>query len=116
MDNHKSGHFWSAILVGGQTDTHRTFPLILKHTHRRAFVLDNFPFFSTLLLEFLGRCFQVDLTTDPAVTLLYRVAKVLACSLPLLVWLQYQKLVLSSSASSTLGVCPNRTDGVHRIW
>ena len=81
MDNHKSGHFWSAILVGEQTDTHRTFsPYSQTHTHRRAFVLDNFPFFSTLLLEFLGRCFQVDLTTDPAVTLLYRVAKVLVVS------------------------------------
>lgn len=80
MNNYKSEHFWSAILVGVQTDAQRTFLLILKHTRRRAFVLDNFPFFSTLLLEFLGRCFQVDLTTDPAVTLLYRVAKVLVVS------------------------------------
>ena len=43
---------------------------------RRGFVLENFPFFSTLLMEIIGRSFQMDLSSDPGTTLLYRVTKV----------------------------------------
>ncbi|CAI8026904.1 Sphingomyelin phosphodiesterase 4 [Geodia barretti] len=42
----------------------------------KAFVLDNFPFYSTLLTEIIGRSFQMDLTSDPGIVLLYRVTKV----------------------------------------
>jgi sphingomyelin phosphodiesterase 4 len=41
----------------------------------RGFVLDNFAFYSTLLMEIIGRSFQLDLTSDHG-TILYRVAKV----------------------------------------
>jgi sphingomyelin phosphodiesterase 4 len=44
----------------------------------KAFVLDNFPFYSTLLVEIIGRSFQMDLTSDPGIVLLYRVTKVFA--------------------------------------
>lgn len=43
---------------------------------RRVFVLENFPFYSSLLVELLGRSFQLVLTSDPGVTLLYRTTKV----------------------------------------
>ena len=39
-------------------------------------MLENFPFFSSLLMEIIGRSFQMDLTSDPGTTLLYRVTKV----------------------------------------
>ena len=42
---------------------------------RRLFVLDNFAFYSALLMEIIGRSFQLDLTSDQA-TILYRVTKV----------------------------------------
>ena len=42
-------------------------------------MLDNFAFFSGLLMEVIGRCFQLDLTADPGTTLLYRVTKVSTC-------------------------------------
>ena len=38
--------------------------------------MDNFAFFSTLLMDVIGRSFQVDLTSDPGTALLYRVTKV----------------------------------------
>ncbi|CAI8019332.1 hypothetical protein GBAR_LOCUS11629 [Geodia barretti] len=44
----------------------------------KAFVLDNFPFYSTLLTEIIGRSFQMDLTSDPGIVFLYWVTKVFA--------------------------------------
>ena len=38
--------------------------------------MDNFPFYTTLLLIFLDRSFQLNLTSEIGITLLYRVSKV----------------------------------------
>ena len=43
---------------------------------RQVYVTENLPFYSSLLLEFLARSFQLDLTSDIGVTLLFRVTKV----------------------------------------
>ena len=51
--------------------------------NRRGFVLDNFAFFSALLMEIIGRSFQLDLTSDHGATLLFRVTKVYTHSLSL---------------------------------
>ena len=38
--------------------------------------MDNFPFYTTLLLVFLDRSFQLNLTSEIGITLLFRVSKV----------------------------------------
>ena len=43
---------------------------------RKTFVWENFPFFSTLLVEILGRCYHLDLKSENHIMLLYRTAKV----------------------------------------
>ena len=65
---------YRSILCGVYTHLHTY--LIMAHLYRKAFVLDNFPFYSTLLTEIIGRSFQMDLTSDPGIVLLYRVTKV----------------------------------------
>jgi len=44
------------------------------HTHSQADL--SFTFFSMKLMDFIGCCFQMNLTTNPTITLLYSVAKV----------------------------------------
>lgn len=55
-------------------------PLLISH--RKTFVWDNFPFYSILLVEFLSRCYHLDLKSENHIMLLYRTAKV--CSMDLL--------------------------------
>jgi len=44
------------------------------HTHSQADL--SFTIFSMILMDFIGCCFQMNLTTSPAITLLHSMAKV----------------------------------------
>lgn len=45
---------------------------------RCAFVFEQFPFYTILLIEFLVRALQLDLVSEQGATLVFRVTKVLA--------------------------------------
>jgi hypothetical protein len=55
---------------------HEQMALSVPVSSRKSFILDNFPFYSTLLTDFLGRCQSFEFTASVYVILLYRVAKV----------------------------------------
>ena len=52
---------------------------VFYFTFRQVYVMEHFPFYSSLLVEFLVRAFQLNLMSDHEVFLLYRVSKVRMC-------------------------------------
>lgn len=59
-----------------QSDVTNFVVYFLFYSFRQAYVLEHLPFYSSLLLEFLVRSFQLDLTSELGAFLLFRVAKV----------------------------------------
>ena len=43
---------------------------------RKRYVMENFPFYTSLFLAFLDRSFQLDFTSNIGVTFIFRVSKV----------------------------------------
>ena len=64
---------------------------------RQVYVMENYPFYSSLLIEFLVRSFQLNLTSDVGVILLFRVAKVMSGEYCLLMYI----------CTCTFGTCTN---------
>ncbi|XP_064382073.1 sphingomyelin phosphodiesterase 4-like [Halichondria panicea] len=82
----------------------------------RSFVLDNLPFYTNLLVEFLGRFFQADLTHDPNITLLYRATKVFA--LPeLMGFIRHgEALLLDFAHNSSRGNSPSSASSIKAVF
>ncbi len=74
-------------------------------------MLDNLPFYTTLLVEFLGRFFQADLAQDPNVTLLFRASKVSTC-----IYSEYIQCICSRLVGRGLLVNLHYSFCNHQLW
>ena len=68
--------------------------------HRKTFVWDNFAFYSILLIEFLSRCYHLDLKSENHIMLLYRTAKV--CNMVILSALGFWLVLVQVFSQSDL--------------